>query len=69
MSYFGRQEVPISDFFASNYLICDRWFSSLPAGTQPNRLMAMGGQSRIDVNCDILPSQDLGVRLAHKTGR
>jgi len=59
MSYFGNQEVPINDFFASNFLICDRWFSSLPAGTQPNRLMAMGGQSMIDLNCNVLPTQDL----------
>jgi len=59
MSYFGSAQVPINEFFASNFSICDRWFSSLPAGTQPNRLMAMGGLSMIDINQDILPTQDL----------
>jgi phospholipase C len=59
MSYFGAAEAPINDFFANNFTICDRWFSSLPAGTQPNRLMSMGGKSLIDVNQTILPDQDL----------
>jgi phospholipase C len=59
MSYFGAKQVPISDFFARNFAICDQWFSALPAGTQPNRLMAMSGFSRIDVNHTLLPEQDL----------
>jgi phospholipase C len=59
MSYFGAAQVPISHFFAQNFTICDHWYSSLPAGTQPNRLMSMGGVSLIDVNHDILPAQDL----------
>ena len=49
----------MNDFFARNYAICDRWFSSLPAGTQPNRLMSMSGFSMIDVNHDVLPEQEL----------
>jgi phospholipase C len=59
MGYFGPAQVPISDFFARNFTICDHWYSALPAGTQPNRLMAMGGFSMIDVNHTILPEQDL----------
>jgi phospholipase C len=59
MSYFGAAEAPVNDFFARNFTICDRWFCSLPAGTQPNRLMSMSGRSRIDVNADILPDQEL----------
>src|SRR5665647_1040491 len=47
MGYYGKEAVPVFDFFARNYAICDHWFSSLPAGTQPNRLMAMGGESKI----------------------
>lgn len=50
MGYFGAQQVPINQFFASNFTICDRWFCSLPTGTQPNRLMAMSGSSMIEVN-------------------
>jgi phospholipase C len=59
MSYFGAAQVPISHFLAQKFTICDHWFSSLPAGTQPNRLMSMGGYTLIDVNHDILPAQDL----------
>ena len=59
MGYFSAAQVPISHFFAENFAVCDRWFSALPAGTQPNRLMSMGGVSLIDVNHDVLPQQDL----------
>jgi phospholipase C len=59
MSYFGAQQAPINDFFARNFSVCDRWFCSLPAGTQPNRLMAMSGMSMIEVNQTPLPEQDL----------
>jgi phospholipase C len=59
MSYFGAEEVPLNDFLARNFAICDRWFSSLPAGTQPNRLMAMSGYSMIESNCRILPDHEL----------
>jgi phospholipase C len=59
MSYFGAEQLPISQFFAQNFTICDHWFACLPAGTQPNRLMSMGGYSRIDMNHDLLPAQDL----------
>jgi phospholipase C len=47
MGYYGKEAVPVFDFFARNFAICDRWFSCLPAGTQPNRLMAMSGESDI----------------------
>jgi phospholipase C len=59
MGYFGADEAPINDFFAQNFTICDRWFCSLPAGTQPNRLMSMSGFSLIDVNQTPLPDQEL----------
>ena len=59
MGYFTADQIPITNFFAQNYAVCDHWFSSLPAGTQPNRLMAMSGYSRIDVNHLILPDHYL----------
>jgi len=60
MSHFEADDLPSTDFFARNFAIFNRWFSSLPAGTQPNRLMAMSGYSKIDVNADLtLPEQDL----------
>ncbi|MGH7836396.1 MAG: alkaline phosphatase family protein, partial [Candidatus Binataceae bacterium] len=50
MHYYTRATVPITDFFARNFLVCDRWFAPLPAGTQANRLMAMSGYTEIDTN-------------------
>lgn len=59
MSYFGAAQVPMSHFFSQHFVVCDRWFSAIPAGTQPNRLMSMSGYSMIDINHDILPPQNL----------
>ena len=59
MGYFTAEQAPVTDFFAEKYAICDHWFSSLPAGTQPNRLMAMSGFSKIEVNEVPLPDQEL----------
>jgi len=59
MGYFTADQAPVTDFFAENFAICDHWFSALPAGTQPNRLMAMSGFSKIDVNQVPLPDQEL----------
>jgi phospholipase C len=60
MGYFTPPEIPVSHFLAENFLICDRWFSALPAGTQPNRLMAMSGFSKIEHNTKLLlPTQPL----------
>jgi phospholipase C len=59
MGYFTAEQAPVTDFFARNFAICDHWFASLPAGTQPNRLMAMSGFSRIDVNHTPIPDQEL----------
>lgn len=55
MGYFTAESIPITDFFAENFAVCDHWFSALPAGTQPNRLMAMAGYSQIAVNQFPLP--------------
>lgn len=60
MGYFTGEDLPTTHFFSEKFLICDQWFSSLPTGTQPNRLLAMSGQSRIDVNVNkTLPDQSL----------
>jgi phospholipase C len=60
MGYYDARAVPVFDFFARNYAICDHWFAALPAGTQPNRLMAMAGESSIaDNSSGFLPHQYL----------
>jgi phospholipase C len=60
MGHYKADTVPALDFFARNFAICDGWFSSLPSGTQPNRLMAMAGKSAIADNITgKLPNQRL----------
>ena len=59
MRYQTPDTVPILDFFARNFRVCDHWFAPLPAGTQPNRLMAMAGYSLIDTNVARLPNHVL----------
>lgn len=60
MGYYDQRGVPIFDFFAHNFAVCDHWFASLPLGTQANRLMAMSGQSQILDNAGVfLPDQEL----------
>jgi len=59
MRYQTPDKVPILNFFARNFRICDHWFAPLPASTQPNRLMAMAGYSLIDGNVNVLPNHVL----------
>jgi phospholipase C len=60
MGYYTKEAVPMFDFFARNYVVCDHWFAALPTGTQPNRLMAMSGSSSILDNASVfLASQPL----------
>jgi phospholipase C len=58
MGHYTASSVPMFDFFARNYTVCDRWFAALPTGTQANRLMAMGGATSITDNAPLfLPDQ------------
>jgi phospholipase C len=55
MGYYGGDDVWMYDFFARNYRVCDHWFAPLPAGTHPNKLMALAGYSKIFENATPLP--------------
>jgi phospholipase C len=59
MGYYDAEAVPTYDFLAKNYCVCDRWFASLPCGTQANRLMASSGRSKVADNSIPLPNQKL----------
>jgi phospholipase C len=59
MGHYDSAGVPTYDFFARNYCVCDRWFASLPLGTQANRLMSMSGESKIVENAVPIPDQRL----------
>jgi phospholipase C len=57
MGFFTAAEAPIADFFARQFTTCDRWFSSIPTDTQPNRLMAYNGETQTDRTSGLPPDQ------------
>jgi phospholipase C len=48
MRFCTPADVPVTAALAEGYTVCDHWFASLPTDTQPNRLMALCGGTRID---------------------
>ena len=46
--YYTHRELPVFDFLAHNFLVCDHWFSSVPAATWANRLSALTGRCHPD---------------------
>jgi phospholipase C len=45
MGYYDGSQLPVYDHLSEAYCVVDRWFSSVPGATWPNRLYAMTGQS------------------------
>jgi len=45
MGYYPKGFLPALHTLASEYTVCDRWFSSLPGPTWPNRFFALSGTS------------------------
>jgi phospholipase C len=43
MGYYDANDVPVYDHLAEHFAVCDRWFSSVPGATLPNRLYALCG--------------------------
>ncbi|WP_145955157.1 alkaline phosphatase family protein [Candidatus Nitrosoglobus terrae] len=48
MGFHTPEDVPISNFFANQYAVCDHWFAPIPTSTQPNRSVAYSGYALID---------------------
>ena len=44
MGYFTEKHVPVYDHLARAYAVCDRWHSSIPGDTWPNRLYSLAGE-------------------------
>jgi len=57
MGFFTAAEAPMTDFFAHQFATCDRWFSSIPTDTQPNRLMLYNGETTTDKTAGLPPDQ------------
>ena len=45
MGYYNAADVPVYDHLAREFAVCDRWFSSVPGATWPNRLYAICGRA------------------------
>jgi phospholipase C len=50
MNCFSPDNLPVLTYLAQQYAVCDRWFSSLPGPTVPNRLFAHFGTSFANVD-------------------
>ena len=54
MRCFSHEQVPVLTTLAREYAFCNRWFSSIPGPTLPNRLFAHAGTSkgRLDLSAE-----------------
>jgi phospholipase C len=43
MGHYTAEQLPVYDFLARQYCVCDAWHSSIPGDTWPNRLFALAG--------------------------
>ncbi len=64
MGYYNESSIPVYDFLARKFLICDRWFCSVPGATWPNRLYAIAGRSPSKDNKKV-PFYDLPSFVRH----
>jgi phospholipase C len=56
MNYHNAAQLPVFDHLANEFCVCDRWFSSVPGATQPNRVYSLAGHSNGEKNNLSLPS-------------
>jgi phospholipase C len=54
MKCFTPQTLPILSTLATQYAVCDRWFSSVPGSTIPNRLFVHGASSAGSLTQDVM---------------
>lgn len=54
MGHYGADQLPVYDFLARQYCVCDAWHSSVPGDTWPNRLYAMAGREAEAVRPDFV---------------
>jgi phospholipase C len=45
MGYYDGRQLPIYDFLARRFCVCDRWFCPIRGATFPNRLYAVAGRA------------------------
>ena len=65
MGYYNGSDLPVYDHLASEFCVCDRWFSSVPGATWPNRLYAVAGQAAGSKDARQVPIYDLPTFVRH----
>ena len=48
MGYMRPSCIPMTQYLASEFCVCDHWFTPIPTSTHPNRMMAVAGWSPYD---------------------
>jgi phospholipase C len=64
MKCFSPEKLPVLVTLAKHFAVCDRWFSSLPGPTLPNRLFVHCGTS--DGRLDMSPEYFAGFRSVYE---
>jgi phospholipase C len=59
MGYYSGADLPTYDHLAHEFCVCDRWFSSVPGATWPNRLYAVAGRAAGSKDPKKVPIYDL----------
>ena len=54
MKCFTAATLPVLTTLATQYAVCDRWFSAVPGSTIPNRMFVHGANSVGSVNQDAI---------------
>ena len=55
MGHYTAEHLPVYDFLARNYCVCDSWHSSIPGDTWPNRLYALAADTSEKVGRRLKP--------------
>ncbi|HMI98676.1 MAG TPA: alkaline phosphatase family protein [Gaiellaceae bacterium] len=63
MGHYTREHLPVYDFLARNYCVCDSWHSSIPGDTWPNRLYALAAKTSESVGHRLRPWERFFRRL------
>ena len=72
MGYYSAADVPVYDHLARQFAVCERWFSSVPGATWPNRLYAISGRaarSRDDLPHNLPPMYNQPSFVRHLDAR
>jgi phospholipase C len=68
MGYHTDKHLPVYDHLSEKFCVCDRWFSSVPGSTFPNRLYSMAGRAAGKRENDSPPIYHLPSFVRHLDG-